>query len=414
MDWQSKVLMTGVRRYFSKTMKLQQGAFDYPTPVPSLKIPLYIHIPFCESLCPFCSFHRIKLDRPLAQQYFHALMLEVDRLKQLGFQFNQLYIGGGTPTTMPKELVQLLEKINRLWQIDDIAIETNPNHLNDDILQPLKAVGVTRLSVGVQSLHNKTLKAIGRYDAYGSRETIVERLAETQGKFETFNVDMIFNLPGQTDQEICEDIMALKGLEVDQVSYYPLMPALDNGHQLLKDFADVNFKREQALYDSIVEQMSPEYQLSSAWCFNRKSQLADEYIIDNDQYLGIGSGAFSLIGPDIYSTTFEISQYIRSLEQQESPWSARQHLSDWQLKHYALMTRLFGLSTAANEDLNSIGLSTMRLLGAVRKSGKRYQLTKKGRYWWLIMMREFFMGVNSYRRQLRDSSNATDVIARSK
>lgn len=411
MDWQSQLLMVSARCYFSRTMKLRQGEYDYPETISADPVPLYIHIPFCESLCPFCSFHRIKLNAELAADYFRALMQEVDRLEKVGFQFHQVYVGGGTPTTMPNELVALLKKICSIWPVDNLTVETNPNHLKDEILLSLRQAGVTRLSVGVQSLNNETLERIGRYKPYGNREVIMQRLAEAQGKFDTFNVDMIFNLPEQSEQEILQDIATLKELAVDQISYYPLMPALANGHKQLQEFTTVSFAREQGLYHRIVAALQPEYKLSSVWCFNKKDQLADEYIIDNDQYLGIGSGAFSLIGHHFYATTFDIRAYVKQIEQVDSPWQAQQRLSDWQLNDYGLLTRLFGLSMPLQQG-SSVRpeLLLMRMLGAVKSDEQHYRLTAKGRYWWLIMMRELFMGVNRYRRQLRDINEQQSVI----
>ncbi len=384
-------------------MLLKPGQFEYPEAVPEHAIPLYIHIPFCESLCPFCSFHRIKINTSLATNYFQTLSTEVDRLHNLGFRFNQVYVGGGTPTTMPNELVALLGKVSTCWPITDITVETNPNHLVGEILEPLKAVGVTRLSVGVQSLQDETLMRIGRYDAYGSRDNIIQKLANTQGQFETFNIDMIFNLPQQSENEIISDIAELKGLAVDQISYYPLMPALANSHNQTDDFTEISFRHEKYLYDLIVEQLSPDFHMGSAWCFNRKKQLGDEYIVSSDQYLGIGSGSFSLLGNHLYATTFNISRYIRQINKAGAPWHARQVLSGWQLRQYTLLTRLFGLTMPVDTPgMPQLSLKAMVWNGAIEKEHGLYQLTKKGRYYWLIMMREFFMGVNRYRRQLRE------------
>jgi len=402
MDLQSRLLMAAIRKYFHFSMELEPGSFNYPKVIPSQPIPLYIHIPFCESLCPFCSFHRIKIDRQLATAYFDALSVEVDRLHQLGFAFNEVYVGGGTPTTMPAELVALLCKLQRFWSLNDITVETNPNHLTTEILAPLKQAGVTRLSVGVQSLQDKTLQHIGRYDAYGSGDSIIARLSEVRGQFKTFNVDMIFNLPGQTESDMTSDVALLKKLAVDQISYYPLMPALPNKRKPDPDFTDVSFGKEKYLYQLITAQLSPDYKKSSVWCFNKKPQLSDEYLISSKQYLGIGSGSISLIGNRFLATTFDIQQYIRQTNAGAFPWQAVQNLSAWQLRHYTLMTRLFGLNIPADTDnLPGLSLRLMRGLGAVHRRGDAYHLTQKGQYWWLILMREFFMGVNGYRRQLR-------------
>ena len=80
-----------------------------PEPVPGIKPLLYVHVPFCRSLCPFCTFHRIRYTGPRAERYFAALRDEIRRYHDLGFEFEEVYVGGGTPTIDPNELVETLE-----------------------------------------------------------------------------------------------------------------------------------------------------------------------------------------------------------------------------------------------------------------------------------------------------------------
>lgn len=416
MDWQSTLLMQGARAYIGRLMHLQHQPLGYPEPHHFRPMPLYVHVPFCESLCPFCPFHRIKLDVDLADRYFAALENEVDKLALLGYQFNELYIGGGTPTTRPVALASLIQKVRRHWSLQNTAVETNPNHLRSSVLAPLLDAGVTRLSVGVQSLNDERLAAIGRLNAYGSGEAIMKAIERTQGIFPTFNVDMIFNLPEQTTSELTTDIKRLKQSGVDQISFYPLMPSSQTAITLPtggKDhshpaFGNVSYENEQLMYDHIVAALAPEYQLGSVWCFNRKPQLVDEYIINNESYLGIGSGAFSLLNCGFYATTFDIEKYVQDSFSGAQMFVGRQQLSKTQQQRYQLLTALFGLSVSQDvltEQRNLI--ECLVYLGVVEKQVLQhpvrltYALTKKGRYWWLVLMREFFMGVNRYRRDMR-------------
>src|SRR5690349_2421771 len=87
---------------------------------------LYLHIPFCETLCPFCSFHRVEHHHTQAQRYFHSLREEVRRYHEAGFRFSSAYIGGGTPTTEPGELIETISLIRNLFDVRDISVETNP------------------------------------------------------------------------------------------------------------------------------------------------------------------------------------------------------------------------------------------------------------------------------------------------
>ncbi|MGD8590838.1 MAG: radical SAM protein, partial [Chromatiales bacterium] len=192
-------LLTRYLRWFN-TRHLQLWPHSQGWPIPYLGKPhlLYIHIPFCESLCPYCSFHRVRFEQGRALAYFQALHRELCLYHRAGYDFAEVYVGGGTPTVMPEQLVELLGLTRRLFQVNRISVETNPNHLREPILQRLQQVGVNRLSVGVQSLENDLLQEMERLRPYGSADQILPRLQQAQGRFETFNVDMIFNFPHQS------------------------------------------------------------------------------------------------------------------------------------------------------------------------------------------------------------------------
>jgi len=415
--------MYGARWYIKKMMHLQRTAGHYPAAQNFGEMPLYVHIPFCESLCPFCPFHRVLLDVPLADSYFVALEKQVDKLAEMGYAFNELYIGGGTPTTRPKALTSIIRKATGHWPLKNIAVETNPNHLRKDILLPLRDAGVTRLSVGVQSLNDKRLEMIGRLHAYGSSDDILRAIDSAQGLFPTFNVDMIFNFPDQTERELLDDIAKLKESGVDQISYYPLMPSPARKPSSVKviddhkeyEYEQVSYAKELSMYERIVDSLLPDYQLGSVWCFNRKPQLLDEYIINNPNYMGIGSGAFSLLGTEFYSTSFDIEKYVLDSREGQNMFAAKQALSPLQRKCYQLLTGLFGLTVeqSALREMKTV-LAILIPLGVVEKTATKnplrenYVLTQKGRYWWLVLMREFFMGVNQYRRDMRSLSGIKD------
>ena len=141
---------------------------EAPRPEPDREYLLYVHIPFCEELCPYCSFNRFPLEKDLARKYFRALADEVRMYADLGFNFAAAYVGGGTPTVLPEEMASLLHDLRKMFSMREISLETNPNHLTDEILGILKDGGVNRLSVGVQSFDDSLLKQMERYHKYGS------------------------------------------------------------------------------------------------------------------------------------------------------------------------------------------------------------------------------------------------------
>ena len=122
---------------------------------------LYLHIPFCERLCPYCSFHRITFKEPLTRKYFQALRREIRIYHEKGYQFEGIYAGGGTPTVLIDELAETLNLSRELFPIRDISVETNPNHLTEKNIDVLRQCGVKRLSVGVQTYNDEMLKNMG-------------------------------------------------------------------------------------------------------------------------------------------------------------------------------------------------------------------------------------------------------------
>ena len=145
---------------------------------------LYMHVPFCQVLCPYCSFNRYPFRESVARPYFENMRKEMMMLKDLGYDFESLYIGGGTPTIMLDELCKTIDLARDNFSIKEVSSETNPNHLVQPWLNELKG-RVQRLSVGVQSFNNDLLKQMDRYHKYGSGEEIFERIGEAVPYFDS-------------------------------------------------------------------------------------------------------------------------------------------------------------------------------------------------------------------------------------
>ncbi len=383
----------------------------HPSPAPARRYLLYIHVPFCESLCPFCTFHRRSLERQLAQRYFKALKRELQYYRDAGFDFAEVYVGGGTPTVLPDELGVTLDLVRHWFRISRLSVETNPNHLCPPTLEVLKQAGVNRLSVGVQSLDDRLLDEMERLRAYGSSASILERVESALGRFDTFNVDMIFNFPHQTMRSLRHDLRTLKDLAVDQISYYPIMPATGAGAPISSRMGRVEFNRERAMYHTVMDALMPDYQPRSAWCFSRQIAPIDEYIVDHDEYLGIGSGSFSYLNGVMFANTFSMERYLELTARSQPAVSAYRALSLREQIRYDFLMRLFGLhmdKTFMSDKYGpnyrralSTGLLLFKLLGALVETDQEYRVTPEGRYYWVLMMREFFMGVNRLRDQMR-------------
>ncbi|MCK9274417.1 MAG: coproporphyrinogen III oxidase family protein [Syntrophales bacterium] len=368
---------------------------------------LYLHIPFCESLCPYCSFNRIAFEEKLCRRYFKALRKEIRLYKKSGYDFGAIYLGGGTPTILIDELLKTIDLAESIFSIREISVETNPNHLTAENLALLKHAGVNRLSVGIQSFDDELLKAMGRYHKYGSGTEIAERIRKALGKFHTVNADMIFNFPSQTEESLSRDIEILRSTGVDQVTYYPLMVSDSTKKAISQNLGTVDFSRERKYYSMITNALLPAYRFSSAWCFSKKDAMIDEYIVDYDEYAGLGSGSIGYMNGTCYANTFSINEYIDKLEKGEIPLMASRTFGCREQMRYDFMMKLFGLDLPftlfADKYRRTDRLLLIKdilpfvLTGALRYSNGRLRLTRRGRYFWVVMMREFFSAVNNFR-----------------
>lgn len=397
-----------------------------PAANPDKSYLLYLHVPYCISLCPFCSFHRVRFDHDSATGYFKSLRREVRLHEDLGYRFDELYLGGGTPTVLPAELFRTISELRERHAIASVSVETNPDHLRPDSLQLLQDAGVNRLSVGVQSFDDELLKAMQRYDAYGSGADTARRIRQASGSFDTLNVDMIFNLPRQTESSLRRDLdILIDDIGADQVSFYPLMSGDTTRALMSQTMGPVESTHERKYYEIIAERMlNAGYKRASAWCFSRAPGLLDEYVIDHDEYVGLGSGAFSYVGGSLYASTFAIKQYVQMVESGLSGTVNRRALSERDQMRYYLLMRLFGGSLDTNQaEMRFEGrfektlwpeLTALQSVGAIRHKGEALQLTERGFYLWVILMREFFAGINRLREQVRHDTVEERPAARAR
>lgn len=375
---------------------------------------LYAHVPFCEVLCPYCSFNRFPHREDRARSYFRSLREEMRMIADLGYRFSSMYIGGGTPTVMVDELLATIRLARDLFDIDEVSTETNPNHLIDSVLGPLEGE-VQRLSVGVQSLDDDLLRRMKRFDKYGSAKEILKGLEAAQGRIPTFNVDMIFNLPSLTDEILGRDLATLQQLAVDQVTYYPLMVSPAVERPLESALGRVDYRREARQYRLISRTLGERYRPTSAWAFSRSdATLIDEYIVEHDEYVGLGSGSFSYLGGEIYANTFSLRHYGAAIAAGHPSVDARMTLSKLDQLRYRFMMDLFGLRLDKRAWRAKHGVSVgralplevafLRMVGAFeRDDAEAMVLSETGRYLLVVMMREFFIGVNG----IRDLARAT-------
>lgn len=390
-----------------------------PAPDPSQHYMLYMHVPFCEVLCPYCSFNRFPFERDRATKYFDSMREEMRRLADRGFTFEEVYVGGGTPTVMMDQLAQTIGLARELFPtIRDVSSETNPNHLIPGYLEELSSL-VQRLSVGVQSFDNDLLKRMARYNKYGSAEVIFERIRSVADAklFKSLNVDMIFNFPGQTPEMIAHDIERVKASGANQTTFYPLMVSPASRASIEKTVGKVDYTKEEQFYHQIYDGFcggeNPEFRPSSCYTFSREEgTMIDEYVVNYEEYPAIGSGGISYLDGSLYINTFSLRDYSQRIADGGLSTLAQTKFPKRDWMRYRFMMNLFGLSIDKRAWKERFGCSVaqglpveyvfMKANGAFdRDDDEMLTLTPKGRYLMVVMMRQFFIGVNSLRDQAR-------------
>ncbi len=404
----------------NKYFKLDpQDGIVLPDPQPGHKYMLYMHVPFCEVLCPYCSFNRFPYREDRGRSYFTHMREEMRMLADRGWTFEEVYVGGGTPTVMMDELAATIGLARELFPtIKDISSETNPNHLIPGYLEDLSSL-VQRLSVGVQSFDNGLLKRMERYNKYGSAEVILERIQSVaEAKlFKSLNVDMIFNFPGQTPEMIAHDIACVKASGANQTTFYPLMVSPASRASIEKTVGHVDYTNEAAFYHQIYDGFcggeNPEFRPSSCYTFSREEgQMIDEYVVNYEEYPAVGSGGISYLQGSLYINTFSLRDYNARIDAGHTSVMARTKFPKRDEMRYRFMMDLFGLSIDKKAWRERFGCSVaaglpaeyafMKMNGAFdRDDDEMLTLTPKGRYLMVVMMRQFFIGVNSLRDQAR-------------
>lgn len=417
----SERLISGVmRRENDRLLTLQPANMTtLPEPDQNKTYMLYAHVPFCERLCPYCSFNRFPYREERATRYFKQLRTEMKIVAERGYNFESLYVGGGTPTIDVEELVKTIDMAKDLFDIKEVSAETNPNHLYPEWIEPLQGK-IDRFSVGVQSFSDSLLKQMDRYDKYGSAEKIMERLQATKGAFPSMNIDMIFNFPTQTEDNLLQDIAAVKEAGYNQTTFYPLMASPAVEASLKRTVGKVDYAREARYYQLISEGLADTFTPASAWTFSHVAGgMIDEYIVDYEEYVGIGSGAMGFLKGNLFVNSFSLQTYGERIEQGLVGTMQKRIFSKNDLMRYRFLMQLFGLRLDKKAFKRDFGVSIerglplemtyMKLVGAFStNTDEELTLTPKGRYLLVAMMRQFFIGVNNVRDEARASISGAE------
>ena len=259
---------------------------------------LYVHLPWCLRKCPYCDFnsHEMKAGELPEQRYLDALVADLESALPLiwGRTVYSIFIGGGTPSLFsPQGIDRLLSDIRARVRLEadcEITLEANPGTFEKDRFRAFRAAGVTRLSVGVQSFDDRFLEALGRVH---DREQALAAVREASEAFDTFNLDLMYALPGQTLQDLERDVgtalalapphLSIYHLTIEPNTYFakhpPRVPADDQAYAMLDRITEMTAAAGLARYEVSA------YARAGHACFHNTNywQFGD--------YLGIGAGA---------------------------------------------------------------------------------------------------------------------------
>lgn len=281
----------------------------------STRAGVYVHLPFCPYICPYCDFAKWAWDDARAARYLAALRAELARVPAI--EARTLFFGGGTPTTYaPDAIAALIGEVRARFELPndaEITTEANPDPVLAGQLAALHGAGVNRLSVGVQSFEPRDLRVLGRRHTAADVANVV-RAARAAG-FANLSVDLIFGVPGQTEESWAASLDAAVALEVEHVSCYGL--TIEEGTPYAAWFARdpsafAGDTREARMYAIAIDRLRvagfEHYEISN-WAKPGFRSQHNAIYWANDPYLGLGVGAASYLDGVRSTHTRDLDDY---------------------------------------------------------------------------------------------------------
>lgn len=303
--------------------------------VPATIRHLYFHIPFCPKLCPYCSFYVEVGGEHKTTAFLDALLAEVDHMRQrFELRPHTIYFGGGTPSALRiEQLDYLLSGLRARLDLSELRewdLEANPATIRQDKAKLLHALGITRLSLGVQSWDDDLLKVLGRVHNAAQAEQTVEILRDAG--FTNLNIDLMFAVPGQTPTQWESTIAKTIALRPQHVSCYCLTYEEDTEYfrKLLGGEYAQDEERDARLFETTIARLTgagfQHYEISNYAQPGFESRHNQAYWSGAD-YLGFGPSAFSTVGLDRWENVRDTAEYTRRSLAGESAVSFTETLS---------------------------------------------------------------------------------------
>lgn len=354
----------------------------------------YVHIPFCTQICYYCDFSKVFIKNQPVDSYL-AHLLEEFRFYDIQ-KLRTLYIGGGTPTALSApQLEVLLKGLTKnldLSVLEELTIEANPGDLDADKIAVLKNSAVNRVSLGVQTFDNKMLKKIGRSHLEKDIYENIDRLK--LAGFDNISIDLIYALPGQTMEQVKENVAKAIGLDIPHMSLYSLI--LENHTVFMNRMRRGKLplpkeELEAEMFEYIIAELEragfEHYEISNFSKIGFESRHNLMYW-DNAEYYGIGAGASGYVNGVRYKNHGPIRHYLSAVEEGNARIT-EEHLSQKEQMEEEMFLGLrkkSGVSMARFEE--KFGRSFDELYGEIVRDlvqkglmqieGDRVRMTKRG------------------------------------
>lgn len=300
---------------------------------------LYLHVPFCRKKCSYCSFYSFSPRSEDIRRYVEAVRLQLRQLAQdpevraLGFA--TVFFGGGTPSTLPVEVLATLladcrEQFSLTGETREISIEVNPGTIDAAGLRQLRRAGFNRLSIGVQSLIDRELAQLGRI--HTRDEALATIKAARSAGFDNCSVDLMYGLPGQSPSSWLETLERTLALAPAHLSLYeltveegtPFFLQVQQGRMTLPAEASV-LDMMAAIDTTIGGSPLERYEISNYAVAGRQCRHNLTYW-NNGSYLGLGPGAVSAFGGQRRATVADFAVYCERLAAGREVWQEIERL----------------------------------------------------------------------------------------
>jgi oxygen-independent coproporphyrinogen-3 oxidase len=350
---------------------------------------LYFHIPFCPKLCPYCSFYVEVGSKNKTTAFLDALLREVEVAGEGGaLQPRTLYFGGGTPSALTvAQLEYLLGGLRTrldLSALEEWDLEANPATIRPEKARLLHDLGVTRLSLGVQSWDDALLQTLGRTHSAAQAEATFGILRDAG--FRNLNIDLMFGVPGQTLAQWQATLAKTIALGPEHVSCYCLTYEEDTeyfrkltGGEYRQD-VDFDADLFEATMDTLTAAGYAQYEISNYARAGHESRHNLAYWRGAD-YLGFGPSAFSTQGLERWQNVADTAEYTRRILAGESAIGFREPLSP---SLRAGERAAFGMRMSEGVPLADLqpwtqAVAEFRALGFIEECAGRARLTRRGR-----------------------------------